>query len=192
MLIDLSLSLADAKIKNSKGENFGPRDQQIIKLGHYGTHLDRLLKSEIPLDYFKSRALVVDLRARGWDCEYKSDILNNRMQAGDFIIFRTGIMEKYPYGTKDYQKSQPNFSWELIRKLGSSKVHFIGLDARGLRGGEEHAEADRECEAEGIYVIENLTNINKLPLDHFFTIYTAWFDTGGSGIPCRVIAEIQD
>ena len=106
------------------------------------------------------------------------------------MIFHTGALVRHAYGSKGYLEEFFELSHEVIDRLIARRIRFIGLDARGIRGGEEHREADARCERGGVYVIENLAATEHLPACVPFVVYAACFDSGGSGVPCRVIAEI--
>lgn len=188
MLYNLSLQL-DEKI--DKKETFSTDTAEKMKLGHYGTHLDRLLWTSIPLEHFKRRALLFDVAAFWQQKEIQcSDLELELIEAGDFIVFRTGVMAAYGYTGSEYMKIYGELSWELIKTLTDKKVSFIGLDARGIRRNDEHKEADMYTEKNGCYVIENLTGLCTLPEKIPFIIYTACFEISATGIPCKVVAEI--
>ena len=185
-MLELSLPIeaGDEKLSGLAGDK-----EALVKLGHRGTHLDRLLKSVIPLNYFKSRGLCFDVRRTEVPgLVAVSDIDLDLIRPGDFVMFRSGVMEKFAYGSREYMNAPFELDWKLIEALLELKIHFIGLDARGIRLNEEHREADTRCEKAGVFVIENLCNLEKLP-DGPFEVYAAWFDLGGSGLPVRVVAE---
>ena len=190
MFVDLTLALVRRK-DDSGDDGISGRDRDIMSKGHYGTHLDRHLEQPVPLDYFKSRGLAFDVSAF---CHSRpilaGDVSCELLEPGDFAVFHTGALLRNPYGSKAYMGGFIEFSWELIDSLLERRVRFIGLDARGLRMNAEHAEADIRCEKTGAFVIENLANTQQLPFGAPFIVYAASFDTNGTGIPCRVIAEI--
>ncbi len=158
-----------------------------------GTHLDRLLGSEIPPHYFKSRAVLFDVRAFCLEREVDAkDISFELIKPGDFVMFHTGHIARYGYGSHDYLKVPFDVSWDIVGHFLERKVHYIGVDARGIRRNEEHREVDERCERAGVYVIENINNMEKLPVRKAFTAYTMCFDAGGTGLPCRVMAETAD
>jgi kynurenine formamidase len=41
-------------------------------------------------------------------------------------------------------------------------------------------------------VVENLNNLWMLPAEQAFTAFAVCFDAGGTGVPCRVLAETAD
>lgn len=187
MFIDLSLPLEKHSTEASE------RELNLFKLGHYGTHLDRLLGTPIPLTYFKSRGIVFDIRALA-DKNFIDvpDIDLSRIQPDDFVLFYTGFTAQYGYSTKEYFEHCIEFSWDLIKKITALHVHFIGMDMCGLRRKDDHKKADTLCEENKVFVIENLINLDKLPQNAPFNVYTMSFDTGGTGLPCKVIAEIAE
>ncbi len=165
------------------------QDNPHIAMGHIGTHLDTYQKTPIPLAYFKSEGVLFDVRDIPEVFPEHIDL--SRLCENAFVLFRTGQIEKYAYGEKAYFNPHPQLSHELIHLLWEKKIRFIGLDSPGIRQHQEHEDADRKCEEKGIYVIENLTNLNKLN-EKPMTIYTMWLDDAEkTGLSCRVIAEIE-
>lgn len=50
------------------------------------------------------------------------------IQPDDFVIFRTGQIERYPYGDPLYFENHPQLSHELIAALLARGIRFIGVD----------------------------------------------------------------
>lgn len=165
------------------------QENRHIAMGHVGTHLDTYLKSEIPLEYFKRRGILVNTTAFSETREIdKIDISGLDIREGDFVVFRTDRIKKV-YGTKEYFENHPQLSHELIEELCHRKISFIGIDTAGIRQGDEHTPADKLCEDNNIYVIENLTNLDKITTNNFF-VYTMWLDDKeATGLKCRVMCE---
>ena len=112
----------------------------------------------------------------------------------DFVMFHTGFLKEVGYGTPDYFKSHPQLSLELIEFLIDKRVSLIGIDAAGVRRGDEHTKTDQFCSDNGVFIVENLDNLKflleKAGNDHF-DVYTFPINFEGlSGLPCRVIAEV--
>jgi len=186
--IDLSLPWA----ADETGFEANDREEALMRLGHRGTHLDRVLRTRVPLEYFKSRALAFEVGAFCRDRAVElADLPWELVRARDFVLIRTGALERHGYGTRAYLDEFFELSWEVIDKLIERQVRFIGVDARGIRRNAEHAEADARCERSGIYVIENLAGTERLPSASPFTMYVMCFDLGGTGIPCRCLAELD-
>ena len=74
------------------------------------------------------------------------------------------------------------------------KVSIIGVDFAGVRRGAEHTPKDQYCVDRGVFIIENLCNLDKIlrgKNQEIFTVntYPVNFE-GMSGLPCRVAGEI--
>lgn len=166
------------------------QENRHIAMGHVGTHLDTYLKSHIPMEYFKRNGVLVDATKYAEDREIGlADVEGIQIKEGDFVIFRTDRIKK-TYGTVEYFKDHPQLSDELIEYLCDKKVSFIGIDTAGIRRGDEHTPADKLCEENNIYVIENLCDLDKINAENF-TVYTMWLeDEKATGLKCRVIVEM--
>ncbi|MDR5761408.1 cyclase family protein [Caballeronia sp. LZ035] len=190
MLYDLTLSID----MNDPVVGKANMDQHsFMSAGHIGTHLDTYLQSPIPPEFCVRQGKVYDAtRFAGRDVDL-SVLEGQPAEAGDFAIFHTGFLEKHRYGTREYFKDHPQLSWELIDHLIGAGVSFLGIDAAGVRRGDEHGVADRRAEEGGVYIIENLNNIGELARaaqDGDFRIFTGWTGLRGfSGLSCRVIAD---
>ncbi|NBI08162.1 cyclase family protein [Senegalia massiliensis] len=184
MLIDITTVVSNSSplIEWAKSQY-----NQHVAMGHIGTHLDTYEKSNIPLEYFKSKGVLFDVREKS---EVSiDDIEISKIDKGDFVIFRTGQIEKYAYGDKEYFNNHPQLSKELINALISKQVHFIGVDCPGIRQNLEHEEADRMCEQSKVYIIENLCNLSEVRNTEFM-VYTMWLDDEEmTGLKCRVLIE---
>lgn len=193
MFIDLTLSLP---VDHPLFKKASADMQSPLGMGHVGTHLDTYLQRPIPVDWCDRRGVLVDARPYGAVVP-ESAIADLDIREGDFVIFRTDRIEEVPYGTLEYFTDHPQLAWELIRALLRKKVSFIGIDASGIRHGvklgDEHHQADVECEESHCYVIENLTNLGALPASASggFPIRVGWIaHRGASGIPVKVVANV--
>lgn len=127
---------------------------------HVGTHIDTYRLSYSKRGAEEVEARILDVRGKieiGLDCI--KDI-----ELEEFIIFRTGYMENYGYGTKDYFNIEdaPYLSIELVDRLIERKVKYIGIDLHGIRHSREHKKVDIYCEDRGVYVVENICNLDKI------------------------------
>ena len=129
---------------------------------HIGTHIDVYNYSDLDLSLKLCRGVVVDIRDLNIvDCERVEKI---EVRKGDFIIFRTGFMEKFGYGTKEYLNLEgaPFLTDEAVDSLIDRGVKFIGIDLHGIQHGRDHRKIDEYTESKGTYVIENMTNLDKV------------------------------
>jgi kynurenine formamidase len=192
-MIELSLpfNLQTQPPESFTDQSVAKRFSSLSSLGHLGTHLDRLLGGQIPSDYFRSRGLCFDARDPGPDGVLRQGaVALDLIEEGDFLLFRTGIMERFDYGGQRYLSEPFAIDWPLLEALLDRRPRFLGLDAKGLRPDKEHAKADKSSEAKGAYVIENLRSLDRLPVGKPFTVYASWFDFGGTGLPVRVMADV--
>ena len=163
------------------------QDNHHVAMGHVGTHLDTYNKSVIPIEYFKSEGVCFNVEGISEIGLDSVDI--NLVSPNSFVLFHTGQIEKYAYGDKLYFSNHPYLSNDLINSLIDKKIRFIGIDCAGIRQHDEHEQADRLCESNGIYVIENLKNLSEITSKPF-TVYTMWLDDAKmTGLKCRVFLE---
>ena len=191
MRIDLTYQLSREKISELSATS-DSRDKSLISFGHMGTHFDTMGKT-FSLDYCECRGVIFDVSTLGERDIELADIDAGKISGGDFVLFCTGTSERYEYWSKDYSTHYPQLSWDVIKLLVDKKVHIIGIDARGLRKGAEHPEADKFCADNDVFIVENLVNLNKVVATgaQNFTVHTYPLNlVGFSGIPCRVVAEI--
>ena len=196
MIIDLSLAITKkCPIFKSASD---AENAKLLSSGHIGTHLDTFLHKPIPLEWIDRSGILVDLRSAWPDFgpEIGSEALDGyEIRRGDFVILHTGFMNKHEYGTESYLRDHPQMAWSLIESLVEAGVSFIGLDAAGLRRGEEHIKADRFCEERETYVIENMTGLDLLQeaAPTRFPLRVAWFSNElMTGIPVKVVAVLPD
>lgn len=186
MIFDLTTSISKQQMDCWLEQS----EQRHIATGHMGTHLDTYCKTPIPLEYFKSTGVLIDVSGI---CESREitvdDMAGYEVLQDSFVLFRTARTERFAYGSAEYFKDHPQLSHDLIDWLIGCKVRFVGIDCSGIRRGDEHRGADIRCEEHSVYVIENLCNLNRLQPANF-TVYTMWLDDPEmTGLKCRVIAE---
>lgn len=190
-MIDISLKLERT---NDVWNWLKSQENKLISAGHIGTHIDVYNKSEVPENYIKSRGVIVDCSKYGLDKEIGMESIQDKViNNDDFIIFKTNIGKKYPYGSDIYIKSHHQLSLELIDYLIAKKVHFIGIDCAGIRRGKEHFEADIKCENNNVYVIENLELSQLIHYDQEINVYTVWINNPlATGLATRVLIDFVE
>lgn len=186
MRIDLSVKVTE-KIFKKAAEN-----EKLASFGHLGTHFD-VMNKEFPLDFTRREAVVFDVRnVIGRDIT-ESDINLKLIKKGMLVAFCTGFIEKIEYGSKEYYLKHPQLSDGLIDILMKAEVSLIGVDFAGVRRGNEHTPMDQYLADRGIFVIENLINLDRVLDGDTFKYFKADvfpvnFE-GMTGLPCRVVAE---
>ncbi len=159
--------------------------------GHLGTHFD-VMEQEFPLSYTERRGVVFDVSAVENGEIDLADIDPSRIEADTFVLFYTGFSDKEPYGSRRYFKEHPTLSLALIDLLLEKRVSIIGLDFAGARRGAEHIPTDSRCAAREVFIVENLTGLGALLDKKNLLIHTYPLRAEGlSGLPCRVIAQVE-
>jgi len=154
--------------------------QEILKWGdsqpahqrqHIGTHIDCYNLSNIDVKVIDVRKLdIIDVT-----------ILENiKIEENSFVIFRTGYLEQYGYGSEEYfnSKESPYLTNEIIDKLLDLNTKLIGIDLSGIQHGKNHVAIDKYVEDKKCYVVENICNLDKVPSD--FKANLKWFQLKGA------------
>ncbi|MEA4911538.1 MAG: cyclase family protein [Oscillospiraceae bacterium] len=184
MLIDITLEITPAMVTDAQG------NERKSLTGHLGTHFD-VMDREFPLEYTRRRGVSFDARGVSGRDIGLSDIDIGRVEKDMFVSFCTGYIEKTGYGSRAYFTEHPQLSDELIDALLDREVSVIGVDFAGIRRGREHTPKDQHCADRGAFVVENLCNLEALPVRGGFTAHTYPMRFAGmTGLPCRVIAEV--
>ena len=187
MLIDLSI------LVNTDAGKEAADNERMVSFGHLGTHFD-VMNKEFPLDYVRRDGLVFNVRGisdRDIDIQ---DIDLYLIKPGMFVAFNTNYIEETAYGSKLYFSNHPQLSNELIDELLQRKISIIGVDFPGVRRGTEHTPKDQYCADKGVFIVENLCNLQEIVMHNnskhcFINTYPVKF-AGLTGLPCRVVAEV--
>ncbi len=161
-------------------------------VGHLGTHFD-VMDKDFPLSYTARQAVVFDVSFVKDRDICASDIDLDQVKEDMFVAFYTGFIEKIPYGTPAYFKEHPQLSTDLIEALLRKNISIIGIDCAGIRRASEHVPTDQHCADQGVFVIENLYNLNAVisVSKHFLAQTFPLRISDITGIPCRVLAKLD-
>lgn len=182
MLIDITLPVTPEMLSTA-WENTAKS-----LVGHLGTHFD-VMDKDFPLAYTRRKGILFDVSSvRGRDIE-ASDLDLSRLEPEMFVALRTGFLEEEAYGTSRYFKEHPQLSETLIDALLAKGISIIGIDCAGIRRGKDHVPADQRCADQGVFVIENLWNLQALTGPFVVNTYPMRY-LSITGLPCRVIAEL--
>lgn len=185
MLIDITLKITPKMVKDAQG------NEKKALVGHLGTHFD-VMNKEFPLEYTRRKGIVFNVSNiidRDIDV---GDVDLSQVEADMFVAFYTGFIEKEGYGSKEYFTAHPQLSNELIDALLKKSISIIGVDFAGVRRGKEHTPKDQYCADCGVFIIENLCNLQAvLNTGGACTINTYPMNYAEmTGLPCRVVAEV--
>jgi kynurenine formamidase len=183
----------------------GYREHQISMLSHTGTHIDapsHILQhgrslDQFPVDKFIGCAMVIDCRGRN---EISLEFLQSfepKIAEVDFVLFHTGWQDKW--NTLGYFEDCPIPAKEAARWLTTFKLKGVGVDAfsldkidSALAVNEENLPNHHILLGKEILLIENLTNLDKLP-DGVFTFQSFPLRIeNADGSPIRAVAIINE
>lgn len=182
MLIDITLRITPKMVTDSQG------NEKKALVGHLGTHFD-VMNKEFPLVYTKRNGIVFDVsNVKDKDIE-TADIDISLVQKEMFVGFYTGFIEAEGYGGKKYFSDHPQLSNELIDDLLNKGISIIGIDFAGVRRGREHTPMDQHCADHGVFIRENLCNLDKVVGMCVINTYPMNY-AEMTGLPCRVVAEV--
>lgn len=164
---------------------------------------------ELPLDWFFSAAVVLDMSSREdgetveiVDLEAELDRVGYELSERDIVLIRTD-RDRF-YGQADYMGRGPGVSAGATHWLYDRGVRVMGIDAWGWdRPLYMQAEETLEREEPGIFwaahqadlsysQIERLVNLSELPAHGFQVACFPLRLVGGSAAPARVVALVPD
>jgi kynurenine formamidase len=185
---------------------------------HGGTHLDAPMhfaeghwtSSDIPPDRFVGPAVVIDITEKAaLDSDYTltpADIAawesaHGRIPDGSIVLLRTGWSARWP-DRKSYLGDDtpgdashlhfPSFGAEAASVLANERhARLIGVDTASVDNGPSHDFlVHRIVAAANVGGLENLTNLDQLPVTGAIVMALPIKIAGGSGGPARIIALV--
>jgi kynurenine formamidase len=180
---------------------------------HFGTHMDApahfdpkgLTVDRLPAESFLRPAVVVNVsKAAKSNPDYRITAaeLEVWMKAhgpippGSVVFFRTGWASRWP-SQKEYMNQDaqgvlhfPGLSLDAARYLlEHARPVAIGIDTSGIDyGPSKNYEVHHLTMAAGLYHLENVANLDRLPATGACVIALPMKLRGGSGSPTRVLA----
>jgi len=166
---------------------------------HSGTHMDAPLHfeeygkplDEIPLEDLIGEAALVDLTfKKPKEGITTSDLEEHgkHIKEGDIVVLNTGWYKKRGFNS-EWQLNWPYITKESAEWLVNKKVKAVGMDtiAVDMYGSEDFA-AHHTLFRANIYVIEELSNLDKLKGDRFFISIMPLNIPGVEASPVRAVA----
>jgi len=172
---------------------------------HTGTHIDapcHMFKNaksidQFPIDKFVGKAILIP-------CQDKTEItleylqeFEEKIAQADFILFFTGW--QYKWNTQAYFENSPTPTIEAAKWLTKFKLKGIGFDSFSVDKiisahtvTEENLPNHHILLAKEILLIENLTNLDKLPDSPFSFQCLPLNIENADGSPIRPIAVIDE
>ncbi|MCY6370924.1 cyclase family protein [Clostridium ganghwense] len=116
-----------------------------------------------------------------------NDLDVSHIKEGHFVFFQTN-WDKYLDDEEKYN-IHPEISMEVIKYLVDKNVNMIGIDTLGLGYSRNHGLIDVFLGKSGIYAIENLTNLDKIPKKDFRVYCLPMKIEGLDAFPARILVE---
>lgn len=201
---------------NASPEKQGYFTRRFSMLEHYGTHIDapahfapgKPTVDQIPVRQLFGPAVVIDIRDKVLtNVDYRLSVADveawerahGRIPAGALVILRTGWASRWPDATRYRNLDSagamhfPGYSVVAAKLLISRHVSGLGIDTISIDYGPSKAfEVHRTVLPAGLFQLENLANLDKLPETGAFIIAAPIKLEGGSGGPCRVFAILPE
>jgi kynurenine formamidase len=199
----------EAKI-NATIEKNGYFTRSFWMLEHYGTHLDapahfppgKATVDQIPANKFFGPAVLLDVRDEAAkDADYRLPVsqiekwehAHGRIPLGAIVLLRTGWASRWPdaqrYRNQDKQGKMhfPGFSTDAAKILIDRSVSGLGCDTLSVDyGASEDFSVHHLALGAGLYHLENLSDLSKVPEAGAFLVVAPIKLEGGSGGPVRV------
>lgn len=190
--------------------------RKFTMLEHYETHMDapahfppgKETLDQIPIDRFFGPGIVIDVRDKvAKDTDYRLtpqdvqawEARHDRIPAGAIVMLRTGWASRWP-DQKRYRNMDakgvmhfPGYSVAAAKLLISRHVSGLCIDTLSIDyGPSANFEVHRTTLPAGLFHVENIANLDKLPPTGAFIIAAPIKLEGGSGGPVRVFAILPD
>jgi kynurenine formamidase len=211
-LIDLSLTISES-IPNFPGspkphfinwsniKDDGYNLELLFLSSHTGTHIDAPYHfakngqkiNQIPLDRLVGNGILIKLRKDRNMSITKSDITSFEKNNGiipdhSSIFFYTTWQKNLK--NDNYFTENPGLDTSAAKYLTSKKINLVGTDSPSIDlGKDESFSVHHIFSKNNILIVENLTNLNKIPSKEFtFTILPLKIKDA-TGSPVRAIAS---
>lgn len=190
--------------------------RKFTMLEHYETHMDapahfppgKETLDQIPIERFFGPGIVIDVRDKvAPDADYRLTVPDiqawearyGRVPPGAMVMLRTGWASRWP-DQKRYRNADakgvmhfPGYSVAAAKFLIARHVSGLCIDTLSIDyGPSTDFEVHRTTLPAGLFHVENIANLNKLPATGAFIIAAPIKLEGGSGGPVRVFAILPD
>ena len=168
---------------------------------HTGTHIDAPYHftengekiHQIPLTRLMGKALLIKIK-KGKNQEItKKDLLNFEKKHGKIenfssVIFFTGWQKNLQ--KKYYFLNNPGLSKSAANYLATKKINLIGIDSPSIDlGTEKFFSVHKILAKNNILIVENLSNLEKIPSLNFDFIILPLKLKNATGSPVRAVAN---
>lgn len=159
---------------------------------HAGTHIDGpghltnsdVLFSDVSVDRFIGKGYMIDARNKTID----ASLLNDLPAEKDLIVLIVTGWDKQ-FGTHDYFNNHPVISPDFAQTLAKHKIKMIGIDF--FSPDKYPFEVHKIFFKHDIFIIENLTNLEKLLGIKDFTVVALPLKIETDSALARVVAIVS-
>lgn len=180
-------------------EEHGWADKQIKIQTHHGTHLDapsHMLKGapgldQLPLDNFAGPACVIRLHNHSGPIEITDLIKNTTSIAASKIVLLNTGWSRY-WGEPEYFEDYPCLSRDSASWLADQGIKGLGIDALSVDPADcSDCPIHHILFEKNIFLIENLTSLEKLPPSGFILVAAPLKIEQADGSPVRALALVN-
>ena len=168
---------------------------------HTGTHLDapfHFVKKgikihQIPISRFIGEAILIKIKKLKDESITKKDLINfekknGKIQNHSSIILFTSWQKNL--NKKIYFTNNPGLSKSAANYLASKKINLVGIDSPSIDlGTDKSYSAHTILAKKNILIVENLSNLEKIPTLKFEFIILPLKLKDATGSPVRAIAN---
>ena len=213
-VIDLTLTISDniPTFPGSPKPNFinwesiekdGYNLELLFLSTHTGTHIDApyhfLEKGQkihqIVTKRLVTEAILIKIRKDSDQSITKTDIERFEKKYGEIdngstVIFHTGWQKNLE--KKSYFVKNPGLSKSAAKYLTSKKINLVGIDSPSIDLGKDDKFSVHHILAKnGILIVENLTNLDKIHSEKFHLIVAPLKLKNATGSPIRAMALVD-
>ena len=170
---------------------------------HTGTHIDapyHFLKKgqkihQITTKRLVTEAILIKIRKDSDQAITKTDIEKfekryKKIDDGSTVIFHTGWQKNLE--KKSYFLKNPGLAVSGAKYLASKKINLVGIDSPSIDLGKDaNFSVHRVLAKNGILIVENLTNLDKINSDKFHLIVAPLKLKNATGSPVRAMALVN-
>ena len=170
---------------------------------HTGTHIDapyHFLKKgqkihQIITKRLVTEAVLIKIRKGSDQSITKDDIekfekKHGRIDDGSTIIFNTGWQKNLK--KKFYFLKNPGLAVSAAKYLTSKKINLVGIDSPSIDLGKDEKFSVHQILAKnGILIVENLANLDKIHLEKFHLIVAPLKLKNATGSPVRAMGLVD-
>ena len=170
---------------------------------HTGTHIDapyHFLKKgqkihQIMTKRLVTEAILIKIKKKSDQSIIKTDIekfekMYGKIDNGSTVIFYTGWQKNLE--KKSYFMKNPGLGKSAAKYLASKRINLVGIDSPSIDLGKDSKFSAHHILAKnGILIVENLANLDKIHSEKFHLIVAPLKLKNATGSPIRAMALVD-